>query len=126
MVYLLCDVTPELFTCLVSPELLSCCFTVGVTPELFTCCDVTPELFTCCDVTPELFTCCLVSPDRSVEDVSHGPDHAMSGLVPDSLSHLSESHLHYFTHWLLCMDLEAASQRSEGLRNIWCMTSSER
>ena len=68
----------------------------------------------------------VLLPDRSVEDLRHSADHAMSGLVPDTLSHLSESHLSYFTHWLLCMDLETASQHTEGLRSIWCMSSSER
>ncbi|KAK7088075.1 hypothetical protein V1264_022042 [Littorina saxatilis] len=77
-----------------------------------------------CSRCPQLVNCAIYQ--RSVEDVNHSADHAMSSLVPDTLSHLGDSHLNYFTHWLLCMDLEAASQRTQGLRNIWCVSSSER
>ncbi|XP_076435197.1 DNA replication ATP-dependent helicase/nuclease DNA2-like [Babylonia areolata] len=77
-----------------------------------------------CSKCPQLVNCALYQ--RSVENLQHPPDHAMSSLVPEALSHLSDSHLSYVRHWLLCLDLEAAAQHAHSLRNIWCMSSADR
>ncbi|KAK7487914.1 hypothetical protein BaRGS_00020815 [Batillaria attramentaria] len=77
-----------------------------------------------CSKCPHLTNCAIYQ--KAVEGLEHSEGHAMKQLVPEALSHLSPSHLTYFTHWLLCMDLEMASERSKGLRNIWCMPSDER
>ncbi|KAL8576064.1 hypothetical protein ACOMHN_001414 [Nucella lapillus] len=77
-----------------------------------------------CSKCPQLLNCAFYQ--RSVENRSHSPDHAMASLVPEALSHLSQSHLDYLTHWLLCLELETAAQRTHGLRSIWCMSSADR
>lgn len=51
----------------------------------------------------------------------------MQRLVPETLGHLSPSHMDYFLHWCLLLDLENKSgQKSGGLQEIWCLTGPER
>lgn len=51
----------------------------------------------------------------------------MQKLVPEILGHLSPSHMDYFLHWCLLLDLENKSgQKSGGLKEIWCLTGPER
>ena len=52
--------------------------------------------------------------------------HAMSRLVPEALQHLSHSDLEYFSHWTVCLDLEAEEGRRTHLKHIWTSSSKER
>lgn len=65
--------------------------------------------------------------NRNVESRTLSDGHTMQKLVPETLGHLSPSHMDYFIHWCLLLGLEQkASQKSGGLQEIWCMTGRER
>lgn len=64
---------------------------------------------------------------RNVENRTLSDGHTMQKLVPETLGHLSPSHMDYFLHWCLLLDLENKSgQKSGGLKEIWCLTGPER
>lgn len=63
---------------------------------------------------------------RSAEELQLAENHAMRKLLPDTLAHLSSTHLQYFTHWFLCMELEQAVSSQKGISGIWCLSSAER
>ncbi|XP_021343498.1 DNA replication ATP-dependent helicase/nuclease DNA2-like isoform X1 [Mizuhopecten yessoensis] len=76
-----------------------------------------------CPKCPHLLHCAAF---QRVEERSLPSSHAMSTLVPDTLAHLSPSHLEYFTHWCLMLDLESQANIRSGLRKIWCKTGPQR
>ena len=48
----------------------------------------------------------------------------MSGLVDDTLRHLTSSHMMYFTQWGLMLDLESQKdQQKRTVADIWCKSS---
>ena len=51
----------------------------------------------------------------------------MSGLINESLQHLTASHMTYFTHWCLMLDLESQKdQEKRTVADIWCKSSTDR
>ncbi|XP_061197074.1 DNA replication ATP-dependent helicase/nuclease DNA2-like [Saccostrea echinata] len=78
-----------------------------------------------CTKCPQLLNCALYQ--KNVENRALSNNHAMQKLVPETLAHLSPSHMEYFIHWCLLLDLEnKANQKSGGLKEIWCKTGPER
>lgn len=67
---------------------------------------------------------CLIH--RSVEQTAHQEKHPMATLVPETLQHLSEADLNYFTHWTLCLDLEGQEPQKAAPSQIWCTSSLQR
>ncbi|XP_060065451.1 DNA replication ATP-dependent helicase/nuclease DNA2-like [Ylistrum balloti] len=76
-----------------------------------------------CPKCPHLLHCAAF---QKVEKHDISSNHAMSTLVPESLAHLSPSHLDYFTRWCLMLDLESQANIQSGLRKIWCRTGPQR
>ncbi len=68
---------------------------------------------------------CVMSP-RLSDDAPVPESHAMSRLVPEAVSHLTESDLTYFSHWTLCLDLEEEHARRTHLKHIWTTSSAHR
>ena len=61
-----------------------------------------------------------------VEDPSHDSNE-VSGLVTETLGHLTIDHMTYFTQWCLMLDLESqVDQSKRTVADIWCKSSSER
>ena len=51
----------------------------------------------------------------------------MSQLVPETLSHLSPSHLNYFSQWVEWLHMEMIEElKKRNTANIWCSTGQER
>ena len=51
----------------------------------------------------------------------------ISGLVNETLQHLTSSHMTYFTHWCLMLDLESQKdQAKRTVADIWCRSSTDR
>jgi len=53
----------------------------------------------------------------------------MSHLVPNSLSHLADSHLDYFRHWCQLLHLESLTipaRSTGGASGIWLQPANER
>ena len=64
---------------------------------------------------------------RYVEPSLDRSGHAMETLLPVSLSHLTEQHWKFFSHWCMLNELESESaQRKDAKKNIWCQTPEER
>ncbi|XP_064619573.1 DNA replication ATP-dependent helicase/nuclease DNA2-like [Lineus longissimus] len=77
-----------------------------------------------CKRCPHLLTCALYQ--SSIEHLSL-PNHPMESLVPDTLSHLSPSHLDYFVSWCYMLQLEdQASKARDNTKGIWCKNALER
>ncbi|KAJ8311784.1 hypothetical protein KUTeg_010665 [Tegillarca granosa] len=78
-----------------------------------------------CVKCPQLLNCALYQKNMEHRSVHSG--HAMSTLVPNSLSHILPSHMEYYTHWNLMLDLEMQSDVKKGhLKDIWCKTGIQR
>ncbi|KAK2182354.1 hypothetical protein NP493_357g00002 [Ridgeia piscesae] len=78
-----------------------------------------------CSKCPQLLNCAAVQ--RCVEERAVPDDHPMTTLVPTALSHLSPSHLAYFSLWMTLTHLElGADSKKKGLRGLWCHTGAER
>ena len=55
------------------------------------------------------------------------PSKEMSGLVDDTLQHLTSSHMTYFIQWCLMLDLESQKvQEKRTVADIWCKSSIDR
>ncbi len=66
---------------------------------------------------------------RSVEGWMAPKDHAMHSLADETLSHLTESHKTYYTHWIWLLHLEMStegSRRGTTTSDLWCKTSKQR
>jgi len=69
--------------------------------------------------------CCFFT-YRSVEQRSTGTD-SLSGLVDETLAHLSSHHLSYYVNWCLMLDLEKQMDQSKNtVADIWCKGSEAR
>ncbi|CAG5133176.1 unnamed protein product [Candidula unifasciata] len=77
-----------------------------------------------CSRCAHLLNCSIYQ--RAVDHVVHQERHAMSVLVPEALQHLTEMELSYFTHWMLCLDLEQQESQKKHLSQIWRASSLER
>ncbi|XP_041378709.1 DNA replication ATP-dependent helicase/nuclease DNA2-like [Gigantopelta aegis] len=77
-----------------------------------------------CARCPQVFNCAAYL--KTLEQLNLDEKHAMSGLVSVTLSHLTREHLEYFTHWCLCLDLEARDGQQTKIKDIWCKSSIER
>ncbi|KAK3084107.1 hypothetical protein FSP39_008260 [Pinctada imbricata] len=78
-----------------------------------------------CSKCPQLLNCSLYQ--KAIEQRDHSPSHTMATLVPQTLAHLTQDHLDYFTHWCLLLDLEMKSGlKHGGLKDIWCKSGKER
>ncbi|XP_014676403.1 PREDICTED: DNA replication ATP-dependent helicase/nuclease DNA2-like isoform X2 [Priapulus caudatus] len=78
-----------------------------------------------CSRCPQLLNCTLYQ--RSIEISTPPAGHAMESLLRDTLSHLSQCHMDYYSHWvtMLLLEMETEAQR-RNLVDIWCMTGWER
>ncbi|BFZ18502.1 hypothetical protein BsWGS_21541 [Bradybaena similaris] len=77
-----------------------------------------------CSSCAHLLNCSIYQ--RAVDHAVHPEKHAMSTLVPDALQHLTDVDLGYFTHWMLCVDIEEQESRKKQLSQIWRASSLER
>lgn len=71
-----------------------------------------------------IFGCVLL---RVFGDFTAPPGHVMESLVPETLLHLEDSHLEYFTSWSKMLLVESSTEAKwKIVRDIWCKTVSER
>ncbi|XP_064087433.1 DNA replication ATP-dependent helicase/nuclease DNA2-like [Macrobrachium nipponense] len=78
-----------------------------------------------CSRCAHLLTCSVYQ--KSIEEITPDPSHAMSTLIPQATGHLMQSHLDYFRLWCLLLHLEIAVNKKDGaIRNLWCQDASKR
>ncbi|XP_012939097.1 DNA replication ATP-dependent helicase/nuclease DNA2 isoform X2 [Aplysia californica] len=77
-----------------------------------------------CSKCAHLLSCSMYQ--RLDTDQNIRENHAMGRLVPESLQHLGQEDLSYFSHWTLCLDLEDEESSRARLKQIWTMSSRER
>ncbi|XP_063396497.1 DNA replication ATP-dependent helicase/nuclease DNA2-like isoform X1 [Mytilus trossulus] len=71
----------------------------------------------------QLTNCCIYQ--KSIEQKNLNS--SMASLVPNTLCHLLQEHLHFYVHWCLMLDLEAkASTDKGGVSDLWCKTGHKR
>lgn len=64
---------------------------------------------------------------RVYKDYKLSGGHVMEELVPDTLAHLSESHLAYFNKWSTMLLIESSEEvKWKTVSNLWCKTIDER
>ena len=78
-----------------------------------------------CAQCPHLVACTLQQ-KLSPTEIPSAP-HAMSELVPQTLSHLSDTHLQFYQKWSLMSSLEKQESAAKSKLNyLWCKTPDER
>ncbi|XP_056135257.1 DNA replication ATP-dependent helicase/nuclease DNA2 [Lampris incognitus] len=79
-----------------------------------------------CQYCPQRRNCALYG--RVVENGSRDISHdAVRDFLQEETSHLTATHLNYFSHWLLLCCLEAVTMETKsGRRHVWLQTSEER
>ena len=79
---------------------------------------------------PSCQTCGLLTVCSSYQQMAGTvpqPPHPMAGLVPQAVSHLTASHLAWFSKWCGLLDLEAREGRGgPQLKDLWCLAVDER
>ncbi|XP_060555585.1 DNA replication ATP-dependent helicase/nuclease DNA2-like [Ruditapes philippinarum] len=77
-----------------------------------------------CQKCPQLINCSIYQ--RKVEG-RQSDSSGMSGLVDETLGHLTSDHMTYFIQWCLMLDLESQlGQSKKTLADIWCKSSVKR
>lgn len=78
-----------------------------------------------CSRCAHLLTCTVYQ--KSIEEITPDPSHAMATLIPQATGHLMQSHLDYFRLWCLLLHLEISVNKKDGaIRALWCQDASKR
>jgi len=75
----------------------------------------------------QLFVAQVTSGCRVFKDFNAPSGHIMEKLVPETLAHLTESHLEYFSKWSKLLLLESSLEAKwKSLRDLWTKSIKQR